>query len=115
MARNVRFVTSQISPDPVPSRASPLCHVVKSWGGAVHKTKLAVGAVALAIANGVLAGPVVPLGEPLGSSLGSALAALVTLGLPLGSGLPIAGIGLVSVAAVSLVVGVRIARRKHKR
>jgi hypothetical protein len=51
----------------------------------------------------------------LGTSLGSLLGGTFALGLSLGSALPIAGIGLVSVAAASLVVGIRIVRRKHKR
>lgn len=81
----------------------------------MHKTRLVVGALALAIANGALAAPAVPLGEPLGTSLGSLLGGTFALGLSLGSALPIAGIGLVSVAAASLVIGIRIVRRKHKR
>lgn len=80
----------------------------------MHKTRLVVGALSLASATAAWAAAV-PLGEPLGTSLGSLLGATFALGLGLGTGLPIAGIGLVSVAAASLVVAVRIVRRKHRR
>lgn len=56
---------------------------------------------------------VTPLGAPLGITLGNALDA--ALGLQLGTALPIAGAGLLTVAAVSLVLGIRIVRRKRNR
>jgi hypothetical protein len=37
------------------------------------------------------------------------------LGVPLGSALPLAGIGLMGVAAASLVAGIRMLRRKQDR
>jgi predicted MFS family arabinose efflux permease len=55
----------------------------------------------------------VPLGTPLGITLGNALGA--ALGLQLGTALPIAGGGLLTVAAVSLVLGIRMVRRKQNR
>ena len=55
-----------------------------------------------------MAGPAT-LGTPLGTALGA------VLGVQLGSALPIAGSGLLLVAASSLVIGIRIARKKHKR
>lgn len=79
--------------------------------------KLIMGAVAFSMANVALAGlappPVVPLGGALGISLGNALGA--ALGLQLGSALPIEIGGLLTVAAVSLVLGIRIVRRKQNR
>ncbi len=79
--------------------------------------KLIMGAVAFSMVNMALAGlappPVVPLGAPLGITLGNALGA--ALGLQLGSVLPIASGGLLTVAAVSLVLGIRIVRRKQNR
>jgi hypothetical protein len=51
----------------------------------------------------------VPPGAPLGVVLGEAL-----LGLPPGIGLPLAGSGLLLVAAGGLVLGTRIARRKRQ-
>ena len=75
--------------------------------------KLIVAASALAMANLALAGPTVPLGTPLGRSLGIGLGAV--LGNRLGSVLPIAGGGLLIVAALSLVLGIYIVRRKRNR
>ncbi len=54
-----------------------------------------------------------PLGTSLGVSLGAALGQV--LGRPLGFALPIEGGGLLIVAAVSLVVGICIVRRKRNR
>ena len=61
---------------------------------AIH---LAVGVSGYLLANLAFAGSTVPLGIPLGSVLGSAL--------------PVAGV--LSVAAVSLLIGIRIVRRKR--
>jgi hypothetical protein len=49
------------------------------------------------------------LGAPLGITLGQVLGVL-----PLGSALPIAGLGLLGVAAAGLAIGVRIIRRKRR-
>jgi hypothetical protein len=58
---------------------------------------LAVGVAGSLFASLAFAGSTVPLGIPLGSVLGSAL--------------PVAGV--LSVAAVSLLIGIRIVRRKR--
>jgi hypothetical protein len=79
----------------------------------LNLNKLIVVTSAFAMANVALAGPTVPLGTSLGVSLGGVLGAV--LGSPLGSVLPIAGGGLLIVAAVSLVLGIRIVRRKQNR
>jgi predicted MFS family arabinose efflux permease len=60
-----------------------------------------------------LAADPVPLGAPLGIRLGEPLGGV--LGDVLGSVLPIAGGGLLTVAAVSLVIGMRVVRRKRDR
>lgn len=75
--------------------------------------KLIIGTLSFSMANMALAGTVTPLGAPLGITLGNALGA--ALGLQLGTALPIAGGGLLTVAAVSLALGIRIVRRKHNR
>ncbi|MHB1199829.1 MAG: hypothetical protein ACYCZ6_09780 [Polaromonas sp.] len=69
--------------------------------------KLAMGSLAFSVADAALAG--VTLGTSLGRPLGA------VLGLPLGFDLPIAGWGLLAVAAVSLVIGIGIVRRKQDR
>lgn len=40
---------------------------------------------------------------------------VIPLGVTLGAALPVAGLGLLGVAALSLVAGVRMLRRKHNR
>jgi hypothetical protein len=55
-----------------------------------------------------MAGPAT-LGTPLGITLGSLLGGTVV-----GSALPIAGSGLLLVAASSLAIGIRIARKKKR-
>jgi hypothetical protein len=82
-------------------------------GEPVYKNRLIVGSFALVVGNVAIAGPTVPLGTPLGASLGTALG-FVLGGVPLGAVLPIASAGMLLVAAVSLVIGVHIVRRKHK-
>ena len=54
-----------------------------------------------------------PLGTPLGLTLGVTLGAV--LGVPLDAILPTGSVGLLLVAAVSLVAGIVIVRRKHRR
>ncbi len=73
--------------------------------------KLVLGTVSLSLTNMALAGNGVVLGTPLGITLGNALGA--ALGLQLGSALPIDVGGLLTVATVSLLVGIRIVRRKN--
>ncbi|MFI5445558.1 hypothetical protein [Polaromonas sp. UC242_47] len=75
--------------------------------------KLILGTLSFVMANMALAGGVTVLGTPLGITLGNALGAV--LGLQLGTALPIAGGGLLAVAAVSLVLGIRMVRRKQNR
>jgi hypothetical protein len=65
--------------------------------------KFGVGLSAYLLTDVALAG--VPLGVTLGAPLG------VTLGAVLGSALPV--VGSLTVAAVSLLVGIRIVRRKR--
>jgi hypothetical protein len=77
----------------------------------VNLNKLIVGTFAWSMAGAALAGPTVPLGTPLGTTLGVALGAVLG-GVPLGSDLPIASVALLTIAAVSLVVGIGIVRRK---
>ena len=79
----------------------------------MRANKLIVGALAVSMANGALAGPTVSLGASLGVSLGGRLGEV--LGNPLGLLLPIVSGGLLSVAAVSLVLGIYIVRRKRNR
>ena len=78
----------------------------------MNVNKLIVGIFACLMASTALAGAV-PLGAPLGRNLGVALGAV--LGLRLGSDLPIASGALFAIAAVSLVVGIVIVRRKKIR
>lgn len=75
--------------------------------------KLAIGTFAILLTNVALAGTPQPLGLTLGVSLGQALGAV--LGVPLGSALSIADGGLLSVAAVTLLIGIRLVRRKQNR
>jgi hypothetical protein len=70
--------------------------------------KLVVASSSLAAPSLALAG-LVPLGAPLGVSLGT------ILGEPLGFILPVEGGGLLAVAAVSLLVGIAIVRRRARR
>ena len=83
-------------------------------------TRLWMAAVGLATAGPAMAGPTVPLGQPLGLTLGSVLGTPLggllggVLGLPLGDVLP-AGSAVLVVAAVSLGLGILIARRKRHR
>jgi hypothetical protein len=79
----------------------------------LNPVKLIVAASGFAMASLALAGPTVPLGTPLGRSLGVGLGA--GLGSRLGFVLPIAGGGLLIVAALSLVLGIYIVRRKRNR
>ena len=78
----------------------------------MNVNQLIVGVLALSIADAAFAGAV-PLGLSLGVSLGRVLGGV--LGTPLGTALPIASGGLLTVAAVSLVLGIRIVRRKQNR
>lgn len=75
--------------------------------------KLATGTLAVLMANVALAGTPQPLGLTLGVSLGQTLGAV--LGLQLGSALPLANGGLLTVAAVTLLMGIRLVRRKQNR
>lgn len=75
--------------------------------------KLAIGTLTVLMANVALAGAPQPLGLTLGVSLGQALGAV--LGLQLGSALPLANGGLLTVAAVALLIGIRLVRRKQNR
>jgi len=71
--------------------------------------RLLVGTLAAAAPGAALAGPAT-LGTPLGSALGTALGVV-----SLGSALPIAGSGLLVVAATTLVVGIRMAGKKKRK
>ena len=73
----------------------------------MNMNRLIVGAFAASIASVAVAGPTV-LGTPLGISLGVLLG-----GAPLGADLPIGG--LLTVAAMSLMLGIFIVRRKIHR
>ena len=82
-----------------------------------HKAML--GMLVASLSASAVAGPSVPLGVPtlgtaLGEVLGLALGGTI-LGSRLGEFLPLAGSGLLVIAATSLVVGIRIARRKRSR
>jgi hypothetical protein len=46
---------------------------------------------------------------------GAAYAGTQTLGVAAGAALPLAGVGLLGVAAVSLIAGIRMLRRKQDR
>jgi hypothetical protein len=86
----------------------------------VKAGKLIVAALAASAANVALAGPTVPLGTGLGQGLGLTLGGTLGdtlgffLGSPLGSILP-ASVGLLSVSALSLAVGIYIIKRKKQR
>lgn len=66
--------------------------------------KLLIAMLVVAAPAVAFAGPLVPLGVPAGFSLG----------ITVGSALPIAGGGVLLVAAAGLGIGIRIARRKRK-
>ena len=66
--------------------------------------RLLFGTLAIAASSTAIAGPGT-LGTPLGIALGSTL----------GSALPILGSGLLVVAASSLIIGIRIARKKKRK
>lgn len=66
---------------------------------------VATGVSASLLAGSAYAGVVAV--TPLGAALGT------TLGATLGSALPLTSVGLVSIAAVTLVAGIRILRRKQ--
>jgi hypothetical protein len=76
----------------------------------VKMTNLIVGASAGIASIAAAAGPTAPLGTPLGRSLGLALGG----GVPLVADLPTGSV-LLAVAAVSLVAGIFIVRRKKHR
>jgi hypothetical protein len=83
--------------------------------------ELLAGVFAITASGVAIAGPAT-LGTPLGSALGTVLGVQLglSLGIPLGqvalgSPLPIAGSGLLLVAASSLVIGIRMARKKRRR
>lgn len=65
--------------------------------------KIVLGILALTATNAMAGGR---LGTTLGQRLGD------VLGLTLGTSLPLVGGGLLAVAAASLVIGIRIAKRK---
>jgi predicted MFS family arabinose efflux permease len=79
----------------------------------VNKTRIALGASTLVMAQTTVAGGVVPPVVPLGVSLGTALGSV--LGTPLGIALPMSIDGLLIVAAASLVAGIWIVKRKRAR
>jgi predicted MFS family arabinose efflux permease len=85
--------------------------IVQTWRVTLKLNQLIVVTSALATANVAVAGPTVPLGISLGVSLGTVLGQV--LGNPLGAALPIASGGLLTVAALSLVLGIHIVRRKR--
>lgn len=58
---------------------------------------VAAGVTASLLASSAFAGAPVPLGVPLGSSLA------------------LAGVGVIGVAAASLIAGIRMLRRRHNR
>ena len=66
--------------------------------------RLLLGTLAMAASGAAIAGPAT-LGTPLGIALGGTL----------GSALPIVGTGLLVVAASSLVIGIRMARKKKRK
>jgi len=71
--------------------------------------RVLVATLATAASGAAVAGPAT-LGTPLGQTLG------ILLGGPvLGVALPIAGSGLLLVAASSLAIGIRIARKKQRK
>ena len=79
----------------------------------MNVNKLIVGTLAVFVTDAATAGGVVPLGVPLGLALGVTLGQV--LGVPLDAILPAGSVGLLLVAAVSLVAGIVIVRRKHRR
>jgi hypothetical protein len=78
----------------------------------LNANRLIVGTLAVSMASVATAGPTV-LGTPMGGPLGVALGRVLG-GTTLGSLLPIAGGGLLIVAAASLMIGISIVRRKKK-
>ena len=79
----------------------------------MNAKEMIVGTMMFSMANVALAGPTAPLGSALGVSLAAVLGTV--FGNPLGFALPIASGGLLVVAAVSLLVGISIVRRKRHR
>ena len=71
--------------------------------------RVLVGTLAAAASGAAMAGPT-PLGTTVGVGLGTLLG-----GVTAGSVLPIAGSGLLLVAASSLAIGIRIARKKKRK
>jgi predicted MFS family arabinose efflux permease len=71
-------------------------------------SRVLLGIVALSATNAIAGVPA--LGVNFGQGLGGVLGAV--LGSVLGTSLPVVGGGLLAVAAVSLLVGVHIAKRK---
>jgi hypothetical protein len=97
-----------------------ITRVEQSREEALNATKLIVAVLTGSAANVALAG-VVPLGAPLGRGLGLTLGGVLgttlgfVLGSPLGSVVPIASVTLLTVAALSLAVGIYIVRHKRHR
>lgn len=71
--------------------------------------RVLVATLAAAASGAAIAGPAT-LGTPLGTALGILLG-----GATVGAALPIAGSGLLLVAASSLAIGIRIARKKKRK
>jgi len=80
------------------------------WEATLNLNKTLMVTTVACLAAPAWAGPTVPLGTPLGLALGSLLGAST-----LGDVLPLAGSGLLVVAAASLVVGIRLARSKRSK
>jgi hypothetical protein len=78
----------------------------------LNANRLIVGALAISATSVASAGGPTTLGVPMGVNLGTVLGQV--MGFSLGSVLPIAGGGLLTVAAASLVVGIFLVRRKKK-
>lgn len=71
--------------------------------------RVLVATLAAVASGAAVAGPAT-LGTPLGTTVGVLLG-----GVTVGSVLPIAGSGLLLVAASSLAIGIRIARKKKRK
>jgi hypothetical protein len=86
----------------------------------MNRAKVLMAVLGLGSAGSAMAGPTIALGHPLGLTLGNTLGDPLghvlggLLGLPLGDTLPVGSAAFV-LAAVSLGVGIYIARRKRHR
>jgi len=121
-AQNMHSVPDARTRPPDAAKMAARCHDMPNDGeGTLNAMKLIVAAWTGSMANAALAAVAVPLGTPLGHPLGLRLGGTLgttlgsLLGSPLGEILPVASVGLLTVSAASLAVGIYIVKRKKRR